>query len=73
MIAEFGCILEVVYGKMCNPPRRHTQNMQFNCPARLGYAWVSTEDQNLSAQVAALKVAECNMIRTETGSGASLE
>jgi len=41
--------------------------------ARIGYAMVSTADQNLDAQVAALEAAGCTMIRTETGSGASLE
>ena len=41
--------------------------------ARIGYARVSTMDQNLDAQVAALEAAGCTMIRTETGSGASLE
>ena len=30
-------------------------------------------DQNLDAQIAALEAAECTMIRTETGSGTSLE
>ena len=41
--------------------------------ARIGYARVSTMDQNLDAQVAALEAAGCTMIRTETGSGAGLE
>ena len=41
--------------------------------ARIGYARVSTVDQNLDAQVAALEAAGCTMIRTETGSGSSLE
>ena len=41
--------------------------------ARIGYARVSTMDQNLDAQVAALEAAGCTMIRTETGSGTSLE
>ena len=41
--------------------------------ARIGYARISTVDQNLYAQIAALKAAGCNMIQTETGSGSSLE
>ena len=41
--------------------------------ARIGYARVSTVDQNLDAQVAAFEAAGCTMIRTEAGSGASLE
>ena len=41
--------------------------------ARIGYARVSTVDQNLDAQVAALEAAGCTMIRTETESGSSLE
>ena len=41
--------------------------------ARIGYARVSTVDQNLDAQVAALEAAGCTMIRTEAGSGTSLE
>ena len=41
--------------------------------ARIGYARVSTPDQNPKAQVAALEAAGCTMIRTETGSGSSLE
>ena len=39
--------------------------------ARIGYARVSTADQNLNAQIAALKKAGCTMIRTETGDGAT--
>ena len=42
-------------------------------PARIGYARVSTADQNLDAQIAALEAARCSMIRTETGDGATLE
>ena len=41
--------------------------------ARIGYARVSTSDQNPEAQIAALEAAGCTMIRTETGSGTSLE
>ena len=40
--------------------------------ARIGYARVSTADQNLDAQIAALKGARCTMVRTETGDGATL-
>ena len=41
--------------------------------AKIGYARTSTTDQNLDAQIAALKAAGCNMVRTEQKSGASLE
>jgi len=41
--------------------------------ARIGYARVSTADQNLDAQIAALRASGCTMIRTETGSGSTLE
>ena len=41
--------------------------------ARIGHSRVSTSDQNPAAQVAALEAAGCTMIRTETGSGTSLE
>ncbi len=41
--------------------------------ARIGYARVSTSDQNPDAQIAALEAAGCTMIRTETGSGTTLE
>ena len=40
--------------------------------ARIGYARVSTADQNLDAQTAALQAAGCTMVRTETGHGATL-
>ena len=40
--------------------------------ARIGYARVSTADQNLDAQTAALQAAGCTMVRTETGDGATL-
>ena len=40
--------------------------------ARIGYARVSTADQNLDAQMAALHAARCTMVRTETGDGATL-
>ena len=40
--------------------------------ARIGYARVSTADQNLDAQMAALEAAGCTMVRTETGDGATL-
>lgn len=42
-------------------------------PARIGYARISTADQNLDAQITALEAAGCTMIRTETGSGSTLE
>lgn len=41
--------------------------------ARIGYARVSTAEQTLDAQVAALRAAGCSMVRTETRSGATLE
>ena len=41
--------------------------------ACIGYARVSTADQNLDAQIAALQTARCTMIRTETGTGATLK
>ena len=40
--------------------------------ARIGYARVSTADQNLDAQLAAPEAARCTMVRTETGGGATL-
>ena len=40
--------------------------------ARIGYTRVSTADQNLDVQTAALEAARCTMIRTETGDGATL-
>ena len=40
--------------------------------ARIGYARVSTADQNLDAQIAALQAARCTMVRTETGDGATI-
>ena len=40
---------------------------------RIGYARISTADQTLDAQVQALEAAGCTMIRTETGSGATLD
>ena len=44
-----------------------------NPSARIGYARVSTADQNLDVQIAALEAAGCTMIRTETGDGATLD
>ena len=41
--------------------------------ARIGYARTSTTDQNLDAQITALKAAGCSMVRTEQKSGTSLE
>ncbi len=43
-----------------------------NSTARIGYARVSTVDQNLDAQIAALEAAGCTMIRTENRDGATL-
>ena len=40
--------------------------------ARIGYARVSTNDQNLDVQIAALEATGCTVIRTETGTGATL-
>ena len=40
--------------------------------ARIGYARVSTADQSPDTPIAALKAAGCTMVRTETGSGATL-
>ena len=40
---------------------------------RIGYARTSTADQNLAAQIAALKAAGCEVIREEQKSGSSLE
>ncbi len=39
--------------------------------ARIGYARVSTTDQDLNIQIAKLKAAGCEIVRSETGSGAS--
>ncbi|MEO0829887.1 MAG: recombinase family protein [Pseudomonadota bacterium] len=44
-----------------------------NIPARIGYARTSTVEQNLDAQVTALKAAGCTMVRTEQKSGIRLE
>lgn len=38
---------------------------------RIGYARVSTTDQDLDSQVTRLKAAGCEVVRSETGSGAS--
>ena len=43
-----------------------------NSTVRIGYARVSTVDQNPYAQIAALEAAGCTMIRTETRDGATL-
>ena len=40
--------------------------------ARIGYARVSTADQNFDAQMAALEAAGCTMVHTETGDGTTL-
>ena len=41
--------------------------------ARVGYARVSTADQDLDIQIARLEAAGCGIVRAETGSGASRE
>lgn len=41
--------------------------------ARIGYARTSTTDQNLDAQIAALKAVGCSVIRKEQKSGSTLE
>ncbi len=41
--------------------------------AKIRYARTSTTDQNLNAQVGALKAAGCGMVRTEQKSGSSLD
>ena len=38
---------------------------------RIGYARVSTSDQELDIQIARLRAADCEIVRSETGSGAS--
>ena len=43
-----------------------------NSAARIGYARVSTADQNFDAQLAGLQAARCTMVRTETGDGDAL-
>ena len=40
---------------------------------RVGYARVSTSDQDLQIQLERLKAAGCEIIRLQTGSGASRE
>ncbi|RUW17662.1 recombinase family protein, partial [Mesorhizobium sp. M4B.F.Ca.ET.013.02.1.1] len=40
---------------------------------RIGYARTSTIEQNLAAQIAALKAAGCEVIREEQKSGSTLE
>jgi DNA invertase Pin-like site-specific DNA recombinase len=41
--------------------------------AKIGYARVSTDDQDLTIQVAALKAAGCEVVRAEKVSGSSME
>ncbi len=41
--------------------------------ARLGYARVSTDDQDLSIQIEALKTAGCEVVRSEKMSGTTTE
>jgi len=38
---------------------------------RIGFARVSTTDQDLDIQITKLKAAGCEIVRSETGSGAS--
>ena len=66
----FWCSFRVGPGK-CTVPVRGTPKMN-SSSARIGYARVSTADQNLDAQLAALQAARCTMVRTETGDGATL-
>ena len=40
---------------------------------RIGYARVSTTDQDLDIQITKLRAAGCGIVRSETGSGASRE
>ncbi len=42
-------------------------------PARIGYARISTINQNPDAQVKALEAAGCGVVRTERKGGATLE
>lgn len=44
-----------------------------NIQVKIGYARTSTTDQNLDAQVNALRAAGCGMVRTEQKSGSNLE
>jgi DNA invertase Pin-like site-specific DNA recombinase len=41
--------------------------------ARLGYARVSTDDQDLSIQIEALKTAGCEIVRSEKMTGTTTE
>jgi len=41
--------------------------------AKIGYARTSTVEQNLDAQIEALRAAGCGMVRTEQKSGATLD
>ena len=40
---------------------------------KIGYARISSGDQNIDAQIVALEAAGCSMVRAETGSGVTLE
>ena len=70
-IAAFRCSRRVVSDMMNTKRRRHAQNEHFYGPH-----WLC-RDLDLvpkpRGQVAALKAAGCTMIRTETGSGKSIE
>ena len=52
-VPSFPCSFRVVSGLMDNPCQEGTPKMNISC-ARIGYARVSTADQSLDAQMAAL-------------------
>ena len=54
------------YGNLPKPPYCDSTAM-----TRIGYARVSTTDQNLDIQVTQLKAVGCEVVRSETGSGGS--
>lgn len=72
VVAGKTCIFWAESALLNNLSRQHTQNEQF-CMTRIGYARTSTADQNLTAQIAALKAAGCEVIREEQKSGTSLD
>lgn len=65
-MSQKGCITFNVTLPLENRP-----NVTDSAMPRIGYARVSTTDQVLDIQIARLKAAGCNIIRQETGSGAS--